>query len=152
MLDNTNVAKTLSSFTFRKRKKVYRCQIWWVGVDVRPHRLIWKQETASHPKAGTVPWNSSQLLLLPYQIPRQGGYSPVLHPNGTSLPHIVTGPSRNCPAWTRIVLQKFSAFLKMCEPSNDFVHDSVSHHHHHHHHHTFFRSCYTSMAVFPDLQ
>ena len=43
------------------------------------------------------------------------GYSPVLHYNGTSLLHIFIGPSRHWPAWTSIILQRFPAFLEMCE-------------------------------------
>jgi len=81
--------------------------------------LVWVSCGWHMPLTALGMWSSSQLLLRPYQIPRQSGYSPVLHPNGASLPHIVTGPSRNCPARTRIILQRFPAFLKMCEPSKD---------------------------------
>jgi len=62
-------------------------------------------------------------------IKKPSGYSPVLHHTGTSLLHIFNGLNRKWPAWTRIILQQFPAFLKMCEHWMTCA--QLSHHHTH---------------------
>lgn len=118
--------------------------------DVGSHRLIWEQETATYSKCSKQACchetaASRCCFLTWFQDIQQVAYWLFACPVSQwhkSFPHF-HWPSRNWPAWTRIILQQFHAFLKMCEPLED-LHTTQSY--------TFFRFWYTSMAVFPDLQ
>ena len=73
------------------------------------------------------------------------GFSPVLYRSGASFLHFFIGPSGNWPTSTRFILLRFPSILKTRDPS-ERLHDS------HSSPYTFFRSLYTSVAVFPDLK